>query len=119
MEITIVGCSGSFPGRDSSASCYLVTAEDFRLVLDLGNGSVGALQRYAALDQVDAVCLSHLHSDHCLDMCSYHVFRTYHPNWPLGKIPLYGPRGTADRLDRAASDSARPITDSFDVRILA
>ena len=119
MEFTIVGCSGSFPGRDSAASCYLVAAEGFRMLLDLGNGSIGSLQRHAELDQIDAICLSHLHADHCLDMCSYQVFRTYHPDGPLGKIPVYGPRGTTERLDHAAwSDSGRSIADSFDVRAL-
>lgn len=90
------------------------------MLLDLGNGSIGALQRYARLDQIDAICLSHLHADHCLDMCSYQVFRTYHPGGPLGKIPLYGPRQTAERLDGAIwSDHGRPIAETFDVRTLS
>lgn len=115
-----MGCAGSFPGRDSAASCYLVVADGFRMLLDLGNGSIGPLQRYAGLDQIDAICLSHLHADHCIDMCAYHVFRTYHPKGPLGKIPVYGPQGTADRLDRVAfTDTGRSIADGFDVRTLA
>lgn len=101
MDLTIVGCSGSYPGPDSAASCYLVEAEGFRLVIDLGNGALGSLQRYAGLDQVDAVCLSHLHADHCLDMCAYQVFRTYHPAGRLPPIPVYGPAGAPARLDRA------------------
>jgi ribonuclease BN (tRNA processing enzyme) len=72
MRLTIVGCSGSFPGPDSPASCYLVEAEHdgatFRLVLDLGSGALGHLQRYTDLESVDAVVLSHLHADHCLDI---------------------------------------------------
>jgi len=47
------------PAADSAASCYLVEAEGFRLVIDLGNGALGALQRYASLDEIDAVCVSH------------------------------------------------------------
>jgi len=90
------------------------------MLLDLGNGALGSLQRHVEPDQIDAICISHLHADHCLDMCSYQVFRSYHPGGPLGKIPLYGPHGTAERLDRAAgSDSARSIADSFDVLTLA
>ncbi|HVB42105.1 MAG TPA: MBL fold metallo-hydrolase [Streptosporangiaceae bacterium] len=111
MDLTIVGCSGSYPGPDSAASCYLVVAEGFRLLLDLGNGALGALQRYADPGDIDAVCLSHLHADHCLDMCSYQVFRTYHPAGPLGKIPVYGPAGTARRLDRAAQAGTGPGSD--------
>ena len=115
MDLTIVGCSGSFPGPASPASCYLVTADGFRLVVDLGNGAFGALQRYASGEDIDAVLISHLHADHCLDMCSYQVFRTYHPSGPLPRIPVYGPAGTADRLNRAAvGDSGHSISDSFD-----
>jgi ribonuclease BN (tRNA processing enzyme) len=120
MDLTIVGCSGSFPGPASPASCYLVTAEGFRLVVDLGNGAIGALQRYASAEDIDAVLISHLHADHCLDMCSYQVFRTYHPSGPLPRIPVYGPAGTADRLNRAAGgDSGHPMSDAFNFVTLA
>jgi ribonuclease BN (tRNA processing enzyme) len=101
MWITMIGCSGSFPGPDSPASCYLVESGGFRLLLDLGNGALGALQRHAGLGDIDAVVLSHLHGDHCLDMCAYAVARTYGPDGPLPPIPVYGPAGTADRLARA------------------
>jgi ribonuclease BN (tRNA processing enzyme) len=110
MDLTIVGCSGSFPGPDSAASCYLIEADGFRLVVDLGNGALGSLQRYVALDRIDAVCISHLHADHCLDMCSYQVFRAYHPSGQLPPIPVYGPSGTLTRLDRAtAIESPSPM----------
>lgn len=118
MDLTIVGCSGSFPGPDSAASCYLIEADGFRLVVDLGNGALGPLQRYAALDRIDAVCISHLHADHCLDMCGYQVFRTYHPAGPLNPIPVYGPAGTPARLNRATEIEApspmASVGDRFD-----
>lgn len=115
MDLTIVGCSGSFPGPDSASSCYLVEAGGYRLVIDLGNGALGPLQRYVALEEVDAVCLSHLHADHCLDMCAYHVFRTYHPQGPLPRIPVYGPPDSTGRLDRAAGqESSESMAARFD-----
>jgi ribonuclease BN (tRNA processing enzyme) len=101
VRLTVIGCSGSFPGPDSPASCYLVEAEGFRLLLDLGNGALGALQRYCGLYDVDAICLSHLHADHCLDLCSYTVARLYAPGGARPPIPVYGPPGTADRMTRA------------------
>ncbi len=101
MRLTIIGCSGSFPGPDSPASCYLLEADGFRLLLDLGNGALGALQRQAGLDSIDAVCLSHLHADHCLDLCSYMVARRYHPDGPRPRIPVYGPDGTGHRMAQA------------------
>jgi ribonuclease BN (tRNA processing enzyme) len=82
VRLTIVGCSGSFPGPDSPASSYLVEAEGFRLLIDLGSGALGALQRYASLYEIDAVCVSHLHADHCLDLCDFSVARRFAPDGP-------------------------------------
>jgi ribonuclease BN (tRNA processing enzyme) len=107
VRLTIVGCSGSFPGPDSAASCYLVEADGFRLLIDLGSGALGAVQRYASLYEIDAVCLSHLHADHCLDLCDYSVARSFHPDGPKPPIPVYAPAHAAVRLGRAlAADPA-------------
>ncbi|SEM18701.1 MBL fold metallo-hydrolase [Nonomuraea pusilla] len=101
MKLTIVGCSGSYPGPDSPASCYLLEAEGFRMLLDLGSGALGALQRHVGLYDVDAVCLSHLHADHCLDICGYHVARTYGPDAPYPLLPVYAPADAPARLSAA------------------
>ncbi len=98
MRLTVVGCSGSFPGPESAASCYLLEADGFRLVVDMGNGALGALQRHAPLFGIDAVLLSHLHADHCVDLYSYSVARQYAPEGPQPPIPVYGPAGTRERL---------------------
>jgi ribonuclease BN (tRNA processing enzyme) len=102
MRVTVVGCAGSFPSADSAASCYLLEAEGFRLVIDMGNGALGALQRYAPLFGIDAICLSHLHGDHCIDLGAYAVALQYYgPGGiasPLPAIPVYAPAGAAERL---------------------
>jgi ribonuclease BN (tRNA processing enzyme) len=120
VRLTVIGYSGSFPGPDSPGSCYLVEAEGFRLLLDLGNGSLGALQRFCPLDAVDAVCLSHLHADHCLDLCSYTVARLYAPGGARPPIPVYGPAGTAERMTRAYSLEPGPeVRTAFNFETLA
>lgn len=124
MRLTVVGCSGSFPGPDSAASCYLVEVGDggrvHRVLLDLGNGSLGVLQRFADIYAVDAVLLSHLHADHCLDLCAYYVARRYRPGGPAPRLPVYGPAGTAARMARAYDLPERPgMTDEFDFRDLS
>jgi ribonuclease BN (tRNA processing enzyme) len=117
LQLTIVGCSGSYPGPDSPASCYLVEAvgsdgeggdRTWRILLDLGNGALGALQRYADPLSIDAVLLSHLHADHCIDMTSYYVLRKYHPSGQQPPIPVWGPKGTARRLARAYDLPRKP-----------
>jgi len=106
MRLTIVGCSGSLAGPLSPASSYLVQAEHegrtWNLVLDLGNGALGALQRHVDPTTVDAVVLSHLHADHCLDLCGLYVAQKYSPTVVArNPIPVYGPSGTGERMARA------------------
>lgn len=103
MRLTVVGCSGSFSGPESPASSYLVQAEHegrtWNLLLDLGSGALGALQRHVDPDTLDAVALSHLHPDHCVDMTGLYVMRRYRPQGPVpGRLPVHGPTGTAARL---------------------
>lgn len=125
MRLTVVGCSGSYPGPDSPASCYLLEAEHtadgatrtWRLLLDLGNGALGALHRHTDPLAVDGVALSHLHADHCLDLCGYYVLRKYHPRGAQPRIPVWGPAGTAERLARAYDLPVDPgMREEFDFR---
>ncbi|MFN8194502.1 MAG: MBL fold metallo-hydrolase [Nocardioidaceae bacterium] len=119
MKVTVVGCSGSYPGPDSPASCYLVESKQagrtWRILLDLGNGALGPLHRYADPLEVDGVFLSHLHADHCLDLCSYYVLRKYHPGGAPPRIPVVGPVGVAARLAAAYDLPRQPgMTGEFD-----
>ena len=98
MKLTVLGCSGSVPGPDSAASSYLVTADGFNLILDLGSGALGSLQRHLAVPEIGAIGLSHLHPDHCMDLCGLYVSANYAPGSPIPRIPVYGPPGTADRM---------------------
>jgi ribonuclease BN (tRNA processing enzyme) len=99
MQLTVVGCSGSFPGPESPGSAYLVEQDGYRVLLDLGSGALGPLQRYVALDALDAVLLTHLHPDHFADLCGYYVARRYHPTVACAApLPVYGPAGTQDAV---------------------
>ena len=115
----MVGCAGSFPSAESAASCYLLEAEGFRLVVDLGNGALGALQRYAGIGDVDAVCVSHLHADHCVDLGAYAVARHYGPDGNLPPIPVYAPEGAAGRLAPVFGLVAEELAGRFTFRPLA
>jgi ribonuclease BN (tRNA processing enzyme) len=119
--MTVVGCSGSYPGPDSPASCYLLESEHagrtWRLLLDLGSGALGALHRYVDPVLVDGVVLSHLHADHCLDLCGFYVLRKYHPRGAQPKIPVWGPAGTAVRMAKAYDLDEDPgMNEEFDFR---
>ncbi|MDT0445530.1 MBL fold metallo-hydrolase [Streptomyces johnsoniae] len=121
MKLTVVGCSGSFPSADSACSSYLIEAEGYRLLLDMGNGALGELQKYCGLYDIDAIAISHLHPDHCIDMCGYFVARYYrHEGGRCDPVPVYGPPGTERRLTTAYADTPteKSMSEVFDFRTL-
>jgi ribonuclease BN (tRNA processing enzyme) len=115
VRLTVVGCSGSAPGPASPASCYLVEHDEFALLLDLGNGSFGALQSFLDPVAVDAVYLSHLHADHCLDVAPFVVWHRYSGRSDGRTVPLYAPVGADRRLATAYDADGGPIDDVFDI----
>lgn len=119
MKLTVLGCAGTFPGPDSGCSSYLIEHDGFRLMLDCGYGAVGALQRHGGLLDLDAVVLSHLHADHCIDLVGYGYARHYHPRGMPPALPVYGPRGTAARIRAALGGGSLDWLDSvYDWRLL-
>ena len=127
MRLTVVGCSGSYPGPDSPASCYLLEAEHDRRAAPGGCCSTSAAARSARCtatstrSSIDAVLLSHLHADHCLDLCGYYVLRKYHPTGPQPPDPGLGaertPRGRMARAYDLPEDPG--MSEEFDFRTCA
>ncbi len=114
MRLTVIGCAGSFPNPTSAASCYLVEHDGTSIVLDLGPGSLGPLAAHTDIRTLDAVLLSHLHADHCLDLAGMYVARKYHPDGPPPPLAVHGPRGTGRRIADAYRTSPGEPVDGLD-----
>ena len=112
MKVTVIGCSGSLPGPDSAASCYLVEGDHdgrtWRVLLDLGSGALGTLQRVIDPLTIDAVLVSHLHPDHYFDISGLYVMWKYHPDGAQPPIPIWGPKGIGRQAARAYGLSRDP-----------
>ncbi|MET9632032.1 MBL fold metallo-hydrolase [Lentzea sp. NPDC006480] len=106
MLLTVLGCSGSIPGPGAAASGYLLEADGFTLALEFGNGVLSRFQEERPLFSMDALVLSHLHPDHCIDVSSLYVARKYHPVPPSGPLPVYAPAEAPSRFVAAYAPNA-------------
>ena len=97
MELTVLGCSGSY-GAPAGGACsgYLVRTAGATLWLDCGNGTLANLQRHATVDAVTAVVVTHWHPDHCVDLYGLHVLLKY--GLQRRALPVYSPAGMEQRL---------------------
>ncbi len=68
MKVTVIGQWGGFPKVNGASSGYLFQSNGFNLLVDCGSAVLSKLQQYIAVEQLDAVILSHYHSDHAADI---------------------------------------------------
>ena len=68
MKITTIGWWGAYPSADEATSGYLLETKGFSVLLDCGSGVLAQLQKFIKLQDIDAVVLSHYHSDHVADI---------------------------------------------------
>jgi ribonuclease BN (tRNA processing enzyme) len=97
MDLTVLGCSGSYGGPDGGAcSGYLIRDGDTALWIDCGNGTFGQLQRHLPVEDLTAVVLTHEHPDHCVDLYGLHVMLRY--GLHRQNLPVYAPVGIGEHL---------------------
>jgi ribonuclease BN (tRNA processing enzyme) len=113
VQLTVLGCSGTFPGPDSPCSGYLIEHDGYRLVVDLGAGALGNLQKHCGVLDIDAVYITHLHADHCIDLVAYSYARRFHPDGIPPKLPVYGPEGSCARICNSFEET--PVNGLMDV----
>ena len=95
LAVTVLGCSGSYPGPGGAASGYLVDDGTTRVWVDAGSGTLANLQRHVALDQLDAIVLSHEHPDHWSDLEGWNILLRYFLDRTA--FPVYAPAGLQAR----------------------
>lgn len=112
FELVVCGSSGTHPGPGRACSGYLLRTDDTRVMLDCGNGSTSLMQRETAIEDLDAVIVSHRHHDHWADLIGIYYALRFHPEGPRS-IDVYAPPDTKDFVAQLLSDDAAAIFDDI------
>ena len=98
MELTILGCNGTYPTPGRPSSGYLVATATTTIWVDCGSGTFAALQEYVNPAEIDAVVVTHEHADHSLDILPFAYARQYGVP-AVGPVPVFSPAAVPARLE--------------------
>lgn len=115
-RLIVLGGCGAWPEPGRACSGFLIDHEGFRVVLDLGYGTLARL--LAALgspvaDGLDAVVVSHHHPDHMVDVHGLLRARWYGRRH-AAPVPLYAPRGVLAHLTAMEDGETTALRHVFD-----
>ncbi|HOB87445.1 MAG TPA: MBL fold metallo-hydrolase [Bacillota bacterium] len=107
MKLTVLGCYGPYPPAGGACSGYLLEEGGTRVLIDCGNGVLSRLQSYCRLWELEAVVLSHLHSDHISDLFILRYALDVFQRRGLRRepLPLYAPPEPAAEFERLSYKS--------------
>jgi len=93
FQLTVLGGSAAWPNPGQGCSAYLLDIDGNRLLLDCGTDTLLELRRHTPLADVDAIIISHCHSDHILDLIAYRYALVYSKEHLETPIPIWMPPG--------------------------
>ena len=97
MELTVLGSSGGCPGPGNPASGYLIEHGATTIWCDAGSGTFMRLMEHVNPADVDAIVISHVHTDHCADLVAFYGYMAYGPSGTI-PVPVFVPAGTVDPI---------------------
>lgn len=120
MEVTVLGAGTAVPSPGRSAAGVLIRIGSVPIAFDLGPGTVARMaEAGTSYRDLEYVFLSHLHSDHTLDLVTLLQANNATPGWTRSKpLRLTGCRGTRKLYDDllAAYPDVSPKSYALEIR---
>lgn len=114
LWVTPIGVGAGYGRAGELQSSYLVGAGTTRLCMDLGAGAFNALRARIDPEELDAIVISHLHADHCVDLFALRVYLLWGPAKGR-RVRLIGPEGLRSHLSGFAGEEGWDDAFSFEV----
>jgi ribonuclease BN (tRNA processing enzyme) len=102
LTLTVLGCDGSHAGAGGAASGYLVRSwtSGTTVWLDAGPGTFANLQRFCDPRALDAIVLSHEHTDHWSDLSGFVTAAKHTLDWHRDPVPVLAAPGIEEGLGK-------------------
>ncbi|WP_370946570.1 MBL fold metallo-hydrolase [Amycolatopsis sp. cg5] len=97
-ELTVLGSCGAWPEANRACAGFLLEHDGYRVVLDLGYGTLPRLLERLPAANLDAVIVTHAHPDHCVDVSALARVRQYTAA-DSPKLPLHCAPGVLEVLE--------------------
>jgi ribonuclease Z len=111
LHVYVCGAGTPMPDALRAGPCMAVIAGDTHLIFDSGSGGVRTLTRMAyPVGKIDAVFLTHLHSDH-IDGLGELMMQAWINGGRSAPMPVYGPVGVDEVVE--GFDAAYRIDGTF------
>lgn len=107
MRLTVLGRSPARPNPGEACAGYLVEGGGMRLLLDAGPGVVAQLLRRTQPTDLDAVVISHMHTDHFLDLVTLRYAYPWIEVAPR-RLRVILPPGSREQLQDVARGAGFP-----------
>ena len=118
MRLIVLGGAAACPNPDQGCSSYLVESNGVQVLLDCGSDTLSTLWAVTDFRSIAMIIISHIHSDHTLDLVPYRYGLKYAPGGPSHQIPLWMPPGGKRFLHMMAAvfgTGAEEVSSYFDV----
>lgn len=116
----VLGSCGAWPEPGRACSGFVLEHDGFRIVLDLGYGTLPRLLAHLGSvvgDGIDAVVVTHAHPDHMLDLHGLFRARWFgRPSAP--PVPLFSPEQIVTHLEGLEEDDDDAVRSVFDWQAL-
>ncbi|MGH2429738.1 MAG: MBL fold metallo-hydrolase [Candidatus Limnocylindria bacterium] len=115
MRLTVLGRSPAYPNPGEACAGYLVEGGTTRLLVDIGPGVVSQLLRLHHPDELSAIVISHMHTDHMLDLVTLRYVMPWRSRPREERLQVILPPGSANQLLDLArgAGNARHFEDTF------
>lgn len=119
-RVVVLGSCGAWPEAGRACSGYVLEHDGYRIVMDLGYGTLPrllALLDSSVGDGVDAVVITHKHPDHMVDLHGFFRARWFGRR-DAPAIPLYAADGVMECLAALEDDDTEALHLVFDLHPL-